>query len=119
MNLRDESINAGVGRGQGILQGQRKRRGIVEAHVHPVNTEVGARILRRSDDTPAQVSARRGRSDGRRARNPFRRRQAAHETGLFHTFAQALRRDIRIGQFEASHSRVAQGSAGARAVGGQ
>ena len=50
MNLRDESINAGVGRGQGILQGQRNRRGIIEAHVHPVDTEVGARILRRSGD---------------------------------------------------------------------
>ena len=74
MNLRDESINAGVGRGQGILQGQRNRRGIVEAHMHPVDTEVGARILRRSDDTPAQMSTRRSRSDSRRARDPFRSR---------------------------------------------
>ncbi len=38
----DESINAGVGRGQRIRRDSGNRRGIIEAHVHPVDTEVGA-----------------------------------------------------------------------------
>ena len=117
VDLLDESINARVGSGQRILQGERNRRGIVQAYVHPIDAEVSACILRRRDDATAQVSACRRRRNGGGAGHPLRRREASHEAGAFHALTQTLRRDVRIGQFEAGHSRVAQGSAGARAVG--
>ncbi len=87
--------------------------------MHPVDAEVGASFFRRRDDATAQARARRSRRHGGGAGHPLGRREASHEAGALHALAQPLRRDVRIGQLKAGHSRVVQGSAGARAVGGQ